>query len=426
MTMQSTFRRLASTAAVAAALLAAARPAAAQEDYPQSLYWGSGLVDIPVAWVSPLTGDFALNYTGKNFKQDPNRTKINYSGTINSNLAFSFSMFGRVEAGIAAFSSNPEQGFFARGLLIDEAFFRERGGFARWVIPSVALGVRNIGPYNKIDRFGIGYDLLPPDGANPNARHVADSLHRAFDTGNTFYGVATKGFSLAEIRPNWPDLSLAFTVGYGSGLFKDHGDLQEEAYASNATGGLFYGVKTEFAPGPHMNLTLMAENNAWDYNAGASLSYRGIRAGLYFTEIGAGSAEPRDEDPSTYYFNYSKVAFSLGWQSNIFALLKGDFLQNKAAQLERRRQALLAQITERQRRIASLELEINRYEAQNLLELEQRRAQAEAELRQEREALRRLEERLKRVEQQNPPRPTPPQAPPQQQQQQQQQPQSPL
>ena len=62
------------------------------------------------------------------------------------------------------------------------------------------------------------------------------------------------------------------------------------------------------------------------------------------------------------------------------------------------RQALLAEIQERQQRIAALELEINRYEAQNLLELEQRRAQAEAELRAEREALQRLEDRLKRVE----------------------------
>jgi uncharacterized small protein (DUF1192 family) len=149
----------------------------------------------------------------------------------------------------------------------------------------------------------------------------------------------------------------------------------------------------------------MAENDAWDYNAGASLAYRGLRAGLYFTEIGAGSAQADTARPHTFYYNYSKVAFTLAWQSNIFALLRGDFLQNKAAQLERRRQGLLAQITERQRRIAALELEINRYEAQNLLELEQRRAQAEAELRQEREALRRLEERLKRVETQNPTRP---------------------
>jgi hypothetical protein len=404
--MYPTFRRLSAAATLTAAIAVAARPAAAQqEEYPQSLYWGSGLVDIPVAWVSPLTGDFALNYTGKNFKDDPTRTKINYSNTVNSNLSFSIALFGRFEAGIAAFSSNPEQGFFARGLLIDEQYFRERGGAARWLIPSVALGVRNVGPYDKIDRFGIGYDLLPPNGSNPNAQHVADSLHRAFDTGNTFYGVATKSFSLAEIRPNWPDLNLGFTAGYGNGLFKNHGDLPEADYASNPTGGLFYGVKTEFAPGPHMNLTLMAENDAWDYNAGASLSYRGLRAGLYFTEIGGGSAEPDTARQSTFYYNYSKVAFTLAWQSNIFALLRGDFLQNKAAQLERRRQGLLAQITERQRRIAALELEINRYEAQNLLELEQRRAQAEAELRAEREALRRLEERLRRVETQNPPRP---------------------
>ena len=404
--MYPTLRRLTAAATFTAAMCIAARPAGAQtEEYPQTLYWGSGLVDIPVAWVSPLTGDFAINYSGKNFKDDPTKTKINYSNTVNSNLAFSISLFGRLEAGIAAFSSNPEQGFFARGLLIDESYFHERGGAARWLIPSVALGVRNVGPYNKIDRFGIGYDLLPPTGVDPNAKHVADSLHRAFDTGNTFYGVATKGFSLAEIRPNWPDLNLAFSVGYGNGLFKNHGDLAESDYASHPMGGLFYGVKTDFAPGPHMMLTLMAENDAWDYNAGASLAYRGLRAGLYFTEIGAGSAQADTARPHTFYYNYSKVAFTLAWQSNIFALLRGDFLQNKAAQLERRRQGLLAQITERQRRIAALELEINRYEAQNLLELEQRRAQAEAELRQEREALRRLEERLKRVETQNPTRP---------------------
>jgi len=410
--MYPTLRRLTAAVTFTATMAIVARPASAQqEEYPQTLYWGSGLVDIPVAWVAPLTGDFALSYTAKNFKEDPTRTKINYSNTVNSNLQFSIAVFGRVEAGISAFSSNPEQGFYARGLLIDEGYFRERGGAARWLIPSVALGVRNVGPYDKIDRFGIGYDLLPPNGTNPNAQHVADSLHREFDTGNTFYGVATKGFSLAEIRPNWPDLNLAFTVGYGNGLFKNYGApvLTKEDYASHATGGLFYGVKTDFAPGPHMNLTLMLENDAWDYNAGASLSYRGLRAGLYFTEIGAGSADPDSARRQTFYYNYSKVAFTLGWQSNIFALLRGDFLQNKAAQLERRRQGLLAQITERQRRIAALELEINRYEAQNLLELEQRRAQAEAELRQEREALRRLEERLKRVETQNPQRPTPPQ-----------------
>ena len=64
------------------------------------------------------------------------------------------------------------------------------------------------------------------------------------------------------------------------------------------------------------------------------------------------------------------------------------------------REQLLADVTARQQRVAALELELGRLEAQNILELEQRRAAAEVELRQEREALRRLEDRLKRVEQQ--------------------------
>jgi hypothetical protein len=57
--------------------------------------------------------------------------------------------------------------------------------------------------------------------------------------------------------------------------------------------------------------------------------------------------------------------------------------------------------------VAALELELDRYEAQNLLELEQRRAAAELQLRTERDALRRLEDRLKRVEQQRGTSPTP-------------------
>jgi septal ring factor EnvC (AmiA/AmiB activator) len=132
-----------------------------------------------------------------------------------------------------------------------------------------------------------------------------------------------------------------------------------------------------------------------------------MRAGLYWTELGSGSAQSPSgasiETAARALYNYSKVAFAVGLQSNIFALLKGDFLRARVTQLERQREALLAEIQTRQQRIAALELEINRYEAQNLLELEQRRAAAEAELRAEREALQRLEERLQRIEQQRPP-----------------------
>jgi hypothetical protein len=404
------------TAAFAAALatLATARAAGAQQEYPATLYWGSGLIDIPVAWVSPITGDFALSYSGKSFQRDPDNTaKLNYSDRLNSQLTFSLAFGGRAEVGVAAFSSNPEEGGFARGLLLREEDFRDKGA-ARWWVPSVALGVRNIGPYGKIDRFGVGYALEAPSGGNPNARHVADSLHREFDTNYSFYGVATKGIALTDIRPTLPDLRFSVTVGYGNGLFSDHGSIPRAQYAKNATGGLFYGLKGDFSPGPNTTLSLMAENNAWDFNVGGSLVYRGLRAGLYVTELGAGSPEVDVARPATTFYNYRKVAFTLGWQSNVLALLKGDFLQNRVATLERQRRALLAEITARQQRIASLELELNRYEAQNLLELEQRRQQAEAELRQEREAMRRLEERLRRIEQQQLPQQSPPPRPPQQ------------
>ena len=399
-----TLRLFLFAAAGAVAFGAFAGTASAQQTYPPTLYWGSGLVDIPVAWVAPLTGDFAINYSGKNFKHDPDNTKINYSSNINSQLTFSVAAFGRIEAGFAAYSSNPEYGFFGKALLLSEDQFRDQTGLAHW-LPGVAIGVRNVGPYGRIDRFGIGYNLLPPTAANPNATHVADSLHQGFNTANTFYGVATKGFSLAEIRPSWPDLDLSFSVGYGNGLFQDHGDIPINSYAKYHTGGLFYGMKVDWSAAPNVTMAAMLENNAWDYNFGLTADYRGIRAGLYFTELFAGSAKPDSANAPSYYFRYMKPAFTIGWQSNIFALLHGDFLQSRAAELERQREGLLAEIQQRQQRIAALELEINRYEAQNLLELEQRRAQAETELRQERETLQRLEERLRRVEQQQQPPP---------------------
>src|SRR5690349_6714894 len=84
--------------------------AAAQQDFPQTLYWGSALIDIPVAWASPLSGDFALNYSAKRFRADAGATNSNYSDRMNSQLTLSGSAFGRLEGGVAFYSSNPEYG----------------------------------------------------------------------------------------------------------------------------------------------------------------------------------------------------------------------------------------------------------------------------------------------------------------------------
>jgi chromosome segregation ATPase len=114
---------------------------------------------------------------------------------------------------------------------------------------------------------------------------------------------------------------------------------------------------------------------------------------------------------ATAIYHYTKFAFTLGWHSNVFALLSGKVLEDRAAALRKERDALLAQISQRQTRIAELQGLVRQYEAQNLLELEQRRATAQTELQQEQEALRRLEDRLKRIEAQqgtsSPPPPPP-------------------
>ena len=401
--MQTRFTRAMAVGALATMGLSAS--ASAQQSYPQTLYWGSGLIDIPVAWVSPITGDMAINYSGKNFRRDPDTQKINYSGTMNSQLEMSMAFFGRLDLGYAAYSSNPEYGGYARAVLLKDTD-APLTGFAHWLVPSLAVGVRNVGSYSHIDRFGIGYELLSPD-ANQNMRHVPDSLHKNFNTSGTVYGVATKGFSLREIRPTWANMDVSLTVGYGNGLFKDDGGLGA-AYAKHSTGGLFYGAKLGWDVGHNTQLALMGENNAWDYNAGATLTYRGVQLGAYLTEIGAGSAPASTASAGSYVYNYQKFAFTLGWQSNLFALLRGDFLQSREAALMRQRNMLLAAIEEREQRIAQLELEVNRYQAQNVLELEQRRTAAETQLQMERDSLRRLEERLRRVEEQLPPATTPP------------------
>jgi hypothetical protein len=394
---------------VVAALAFGSAPGAAraQQEFPQTLYWGSGLIDIPVAWVPPLTGDFAIAYSGKRFRSDPVATKLDYNDRMNSQLALSTALFGRVEGGVAFFSSNPEYGFFVRGVLVRQEDLEARGGALRW-LPAVAVGARNLGKYSHIDRFGMGYSLLPPTAQNPDASHEPDPLHLNFDTAPTLYAVATKSLTLNQLRDQWPGVGVSLSLGFGNGLFSDDGGLGA-AYAKNSTGGLFYGASVEIPASPDLHFTVLAENNAWDFNVGASAVYRGLRAGVYVTELGAGSGSdsPGDVIAPQAYYNYRKFAFTLGWQSNILALVHGDFLQKRADRLARERAQLLTDIGDRQRRVAALQLELDRYEAQNLLELEQRRAAAETQLKTERDALRRLEERLKRLEQQRTPPPSP-------------------
>jgi hypothetical protein len=378
---------------LASAVSLFARGAYAQTEFPQTLRWGSGLIDIPAAWVSPLSGDFSINWAGKSLQTSPGIPQ--YQSSLDATGAIQISLLRHAELGMSVLSRDFEHGFYGQVLLLNQDDFRGRSGS---FLPSLAVGVRNVGPYSHIDRFGLGYaQTLRPGGGTAPAI-TADSLHQTFSTGSTVYGVATKSFSLADLHASWPDVGISLTAGYGNGLFSNHGSLPTRDYAADATGGLFYGIKTDYRPSPNTLVSVMAENNAWDFNVGTYVSYRGLRAGVAVTELAAGSAKLVAADPASALYRYTKVNFSIGWESNVFALLRGNLLQNRVVELRRERDQLLADIGHHQERIGQLQGEIHRYEAQNLLELEERRAQAQTQLQTETDALHRLEERLRRVE----------------------------
>jgi hypothetical protein len=387
-----------STIAASAAMLllamgASARRVAAQQEFGQTRYWGSGLIDDPVAWVSPLSGDFSIQYAGTVYQTNP---KVSlYNTSLNSQGSLDVSLFGRAEVGVNFYSSDPEQGFFGQVLLLSDHDFKT--GPLSW-LPALAVGVRNVGPYKSADRFNLGYgETQSPNGGSAPTIQL-DSVHQGFNTGNTVYGVATKGFNLSDLRSSLPPVGISFTVGYGNGLFSNHGNVPVSQYAADATGGLFYGMRADYRPTTNTLVAFMAENNAWDFNAGGSFDWRGLRAGLFVTEIGAGSQKINAAEAGSAIWHYTKFAFTLGWHSNFFALIKGNFLENRAAQLTKQRNVLSDEIAKRQARIVELQGLVRQYEAQNLLELEQRRSAAQAELQGEQEALHRLEERLKRIE----------------------------
>ena len=155
---------------------------------------------------------------------------------------------------------------------------------------------------------------------------------------------------------------------------------------------------------------MLAENDAWDWNAGVVFNYRGLSAGLYGTELEEGGKE---EDAYQVY-NYTKINFALGYSGNVFDIARGVILRTRITDLTREQQRLRMDIAERNRRIAGLEVTLRRAQAGELTDIARRRAEMEATISEEREAIRRAMERLNQIQQQQPPptQPPPTQPPP--------------
>ena len=352
----------------ALALSALTAPASAQRaTFTPTLYWDSGLIDTPAAWVAPLGGDLSFHAT---------RVQLDStvalggrgSGSQSYNFSMSASLWGRAEVGASIFTSNLKGGLFAKALLWDQMDGAFRTGMVHWM-PSVAVGMRNVGNEKETTRW-----------AEPGVA--------GFNTSPTLYAVATRTFTAGAVDEPGARAraQLTLSLGAGNGIFSDDGGVGD-AYGKHALGGAFGGAKLDLATTRFSNLALIAEHNGWDLNVGAVYEIRGLRAGIYLLEADAGSATPAS-------WSYSKLAFSVGWQTNALALRRGNRMEARVSEIARERDQLTTEIRAGEARVTALVEQLRSVEGATEADRRAQRALLEAKLREEQEALRRLQERL--------------------------------
>ena len=375
--------------ALGAALFASGLAAQEQtaETYPATLRFGTGLITIPVAWVSPRSGDIWITSSATSIPATTGTWKVTDGVNWNTNGAIETDWFGRVSLGVALYSQNPEWGVFGRALVVDERDLREHRGLG-W-LPSIAVGVRNVGPYEHEDRLLVGH-TLQRDAAGRYV-HAVQPFALRFQSTPTMYAVATKSFHLGTAN-------ASLTAGYGDGIFRDDGGLGTNYNdKGQLVAGLFFGGRIAVHPFAHTTLTLLGENSGWDWNAGAVGGWRGLSLGVYGTELeeGRGSAA---KGALYHLYNYAKISVALGVTTNLFDLSEGALLRSRMGQLEHEQVVLRGEVVEREQRLASLLQMLSSARTGELPDVSKRRRELEAQIQAERDAIRRAQDRLQKIQ----------------------------
>ena len=263
----------------ALALLVSAQAATAQEfRMPSTLRYGSGLLDIPVAWVLPhmaITGTysgFSLSVDKRIIvKQDG--TELDKRGDAYSKWvsdgSIAIGLMNRVELGASIQHFDSEEnggnmlGAFARISLLPASMDRlGLAAGARFVTsPSYGAG----SDYGSLQPGRLGYPdyRLLKSPSNQEVEGVSSNLSP--------YVVATARALTSE------KMDLTLTGGWGMGMFSSGGDLN--FYSETATGGVFGGAALHLQLGGGRLLNVMAEHNGFDLNAGVQLDMGNVRIG---------------------------------------------------------------------------------------------------------------------------------------------------
>ncbi|MBM4194110.1 MAG: hypothetical protein FJ202_07005 [Gemmatimonadetes bacterium] len=387
------FATAAFAAGAASAALILAAPLAAQSSgdartpsaYTSTVMFGTGLIIIPVAWVSPESGDLFASFSARIIGQGDITPKA--SGSLwDLTQSVEAHLGGRVSVGASLYSTKHQQiGGFAQALLV-----RQSDGGPGW-LPSIAVGARNLGSSKYQDRFVTG---------DKRAIHVLEGAVQAgqgeFNGSPTLYAVATRDFRAGGRR------SLSLTAGYGNGLFKETGNL---GTVYNKTGtlasGVFGGVRFAIPWKETRLITLIGENDGFDYNAGATMTLGHLSVGFYFTEL-----EERHKIPvGLTLANFTKTAFRLSYNSTLQGVMRGARQRAEAsdAKLELRR--LQQEIAQRRAITARLVADLSKAEAAASAAREAKRATLLKELEAERAALKAAADRLEQLQRKPPERP---------------------
>src|SRR5271156_673478 len=147
-----------------------------------TLNFGTGLITIPTAWVSPTSSDFFISISGTRIPSAIGATNDLFA-YFNGNAAIDTHWLRRFDVGFSLYSNNPQHGFFGSVLVVkDHQFFA-------WM-PAISAGFRNLGPFDHEDRYLIGHDITVDSAGF--VKGFTPIYYKHFHTAPTFYGVATK------------------------------------------------------------------------------------------------------------------------------------------------------------------------------------------------------------------------------------------
>lgn len=369
--MRDGSRALRAAALLIGTALSASSALAQRPNFGPTLFHESGLVNIPAAWVAPLGGDVSFGISRLTFGSATYGTGL---PAENYTMNISTSLWGRGEFGFSLYSADFSAGMFAKALVIDQADGIWRRGLRHW-LPSVAVGVRNVGGEVGLNRLGVD----APIRVNQSP---------------TFYGVATRSTVLKAadgVDNTRPKVQLSATAGYGTGLFKEDGG-QGLAYSENSTNGVFAGASLDLAVGRYSSLSLMLEHDAWAMNAGARVEAQGFRLAVYRTDLNGNSGAAAG---SAAAFSAPKFAVSFGWQAHILTLIRGNRLEQRTARAEAQQGDLERQIRTAQQRIDAIQTQLNALAALASQQRSAERAELERRLKEEQDAMQRLQELIK-------------------------------